>query len=117
MTRLNRTSARLLLIALYARIVSAANPSHGCQFAAALAGEVESNEPVEYQTGDITVQDRIVRLSVPTNVLQSTKPRPLIIAYHDDDMTAEDMEAVTGLSLRNSDDDYIVAYPQSRDVG
>lgn len=63
----------------------------------------------------IKIGDRIVRISLPKNY-EPTKPAPLIVAYHDKGMTAEDMENLTHLSDPVLNPDYIVLYPEAVEV-
>jgi poly(3-hydroxybutyrate) depolymerase len=63
----------------------------------------------------IKIGERIVRISVPTNY-SPTIPAPLIVAYHDKGMTAEEMEKLTRLSDSKLNPDYIVVYPEAVEV-
>jgi poly(3-hydroxybutyrate) depolymerase len=60
----------------------------------------------------IKIGERIVRISVPKNY-SPTIPAPLIVAYHDKGMTAEEMEKLTRLSDSKLNPDYIVVYPEA----
>ncbi|TID19543.1 ferulic acid esterase (FaeA) [Venturia nashicola] len=60
----------------------------------------------------IKIGERIVRISVPKNY-EPTRPAPLILAYHDKGMTAEEMEKLTHLSNPLLNPDYIVVYPEA----
>lgn len=63
----------------------------------------------------IKIGERIVRISVPKNY-EATTPAPLIVAYHDKGMTAEDMEKLTRLSDSSLNSEYIVLYPEAVEV-
>lgn len=63
----------------------------------------------------IKIGERIVRISVPKNY-EPTTPAPLILAYHDKGMTAEEMEKLTRLSDSTLNQDYIVVYPEAVEV-
>lgn len=63
----------------------------------------------------IKIGERIVRISVPKNYEPAT-PAPLIVAYHDRGMTAEEMEKLTRLSDPALNPDYIVLYPEAFEV-
>lgn len=63
----------------------------------------------------IKIGERIVRISIPKNYWP-TIPAPLIVAYHDKGMTAEEMEKLTRLSDPTLNQDYIVVYPEAVEV-
>lgn len=63
----------------------------------------------------IKIGERIVRISVPKNY-EPTTPAPLIVAYHDKGMSAEEMEKLTHLSDSALNSDYIVLYPEAVEV-
>jgi hypothetical protein len=63
----------------------------------------------------IKIGERIVRISIPKNYWP-TIAAPLIVAYHDKDMTAQEMENLTRLSDSTLNPDYIVVYPEAVEV-
>jgi poly(3-hydroxybutyrate) depolymerase len=56
--------------------------------------------------------DRTVRITLPKNYVRGT-PAPLILAYHDQNSTAIEMEAISLLSRLDRNPDAIVVYPQA----
>ncbi|QDS70057.1 hypothetical protein FKW77_004256 [Venturia effusa] len=62
----------------------------------------------------IKIGERIVRVTIPKDY-EPTKPAPLIVAYHDKGMTAEEMEKLTHLSDPALNSEYIVVYPEAVD--
>jgi hypothetical protein len=56
--------------------------------------------------------DRIVRVTLPKNYVHGT-PTPLILAFHDQNSTATEMEAISLLSREERNPNTIVVYPQA----
>jgi hypothetical protein len=63
----------------------------------------------------LKVGDRIIRVALPKNYKQDV-PAPLILAYHDRDQRASDMEEVSSLSDPSSNTDTIIVYPEAAEV-
>ena len=59
----------------------------------------------------LKIGDRVVRVTLPKNYVHGT-PAPLILAYHDVNMTAADFEDLTHLSDESYNPDAIVVYPK-----
>jgi poly(3-hydroxybutyrate) depolymerase len=82
--------------------------SKGCsvefKFAAAPGGESK-----RLKIGE----DRFIRITLPQNYVHGT-PAPLILAFHDKNMTAKDMEDKTLLSSPSYNKDAIVVYPEAK---
>jgi hypothetical protein len=59
----------------------------------------------------LKIGDRIVRVTLPKNYVHGT-PAPLILAFHDVNMTAADFEDLSHLSDESYNPDAIVVYPK-----
>jgi len=57
--------------------------------------------------------ERFFRISIPRDYKPGV-PAPLILAYHDFNMTAKDMEDTTLLSHPNYNTQAIVVYPEAK---
>jgi hypothetical protein len=63
----------------------------------------------------IQIGDRKVRITLPKNYKQDV-PAPLILAFHDKDMTPSEMAEATQLSNSKLNPDHIIIYPEAFEV-
>jgi hypothetical protein len=63
----------------------------------------------------IQIGDRKVRITLPKNYKHDV-PAPLILAFHDKNMTASEMAEVTQLSNSRLNPDHIIVYPEAFEV-
>jgi hypothetical protein len=89
-----------------------ADPSAGC--------DPSTTKPVEWTASPsevklFRVNDRNVRVTVPAK-FNATKPASVIIAYHDQDSSAEVLDYETAFHDERVNEDVIVVYPSADQV-
>ena len=99
-----------LVLVLSLALSTLAERSQGCK---------ELVDPDEFKNlpSDLTLpfEDRDVWMSFPPGY-RTSKPVPLILAFHDRGMTPQDMQKVTLFSNPNVNKNAIVLYPSARNV-
>jgi poly(3-hydroxybutyrate) depolymerase len=77
----------------------------------------KANDSRIFQVGHDPNNPREIRVHIPPNYNGSNVMLPVILAFHDKDMSTGDMEYESRLSDGVANEEFIVVYPTAKNVG
>jgi hypothetical protein len=111
-------TSRLFLALLYATPFVNAVLSQGCTHPdkSPIDWRPKANDSRIFQVASDPTAQREIRVRIPANYNESNVMLPLILAYHDKEMSTGEMEFQTRLSDPRINDNFIVVYPTAKNV-
>jgi hypothetical protein len=108
----------LLLALLSLTPFTAATLSQGCTHPekSPIDWRPKANESRIFRVSSDPTHPREIRVRIPANYNGSDVMLPLVLAYHDKDMSTAEMEYETRLSDPKMNDEFIIVYPTAKNV-